>query len=118
MSTKFLIQSSDPKLLEKATRIAKEFVQKYICDDIVGVVFLGAIARGYFDPSADIDIAIFKKEGSEIPIAKKFYKTEDIEVQIYLSDYASSLIRGIWQNVGHILNHKSTLIHKKRSFRC
>ena len=92
MSTKFLIQSSDPKLLEKATRIAKEFVQKYICDDIVGVVFLGAIARGYFDPSADIDIAIFKKEGSEIPITKKFYKTEDIEVQIYLSDYECELI--------------------------
>jgi hypothetical protein len=40
MSTKFLIQSSDPKLLDKATRIAKEFVQKYICDDIVGIVFL------------------------------------------------------------------------------
>ena len=92
MSTKFLIQSSDPKLLEKATRIAKEFVQKCICDDIVGVVFLGAIARGYFDPSADIDIAIFKKEGSQIPITKKFYKTEDIEVQIYLSDYESELI--------------------------
>ena len=64
MSIKFSIKSSDPKLLEKATRIAKEFVQKYICDDIVGIVFLGAIVRGYFDHSADIDIAIFKKEGS------------------------------------------------------
>ena len=91
MSTKFLIQSSDPKLLEKATRIAKEFVQKYICDDIVGIVFLGAIVRGYFDHSADIDIAIFKKEGSVIPITKKFYKIEDIEVQIWLSDYESEL---------------------------
>ena len=92
MSTKFLIQSSDPRLLDKATRLAKEFVQKYICDDIVGIVFLGDIVRGYFDHSADIDIAIFKKEGSEIPITKKFYKTEDIEVQIYLSDYECELI--------------------------
>jgi len=91
MSTKFLIQSSDPQLLEKATRIAKEFVQKYICEDIVGIVFLGAIVRGYFDHSADIDIAIFKKEGSQIPITKKFYKIEDIEVQIWLSDYESEL---------------------------
>ncbi|MFZ1041657.1 MAG: hypothetical protein WCA79_07520 [Anaerolineales bacterium] len=59
MSTKFVIQSSDLKLLEKAIRIAKEFVQKYICDDMVGIVFLGAIVRGYFDQYADIDIAIF-----------------------------------------------------------
>ena len=91
MSTKFIIQSSDPTLLEKATRIAKEFAQKYICDDIVGIVFLGAIVRGYFDHSADIDIAIFKKEGSQIPITRKFYKIEDMEVQIWLSDYESEL---------------------------
>ncbi len=91
MSTKFLILSSDPKLLEKATKIAKEFVQSFICDDIVGIVFLGAIARGYFDNSADIDIAIFKKEGSQIQITQKFYKIEDMEVQIWLSDYESEL---------------------------
>jgi hypothetical protein len=91
MSTKFLIQSSDPRLLDKATRLAKEFVQKYICDDIVGIVFLGAIVRGYFDHSADIDIAIFKKAGSQIPITRKFYKIEDMEVQIWLSDYESEL---------------------------
>jgi hypothetical protein len=91
MPTKFLIQSSDPKLLEKATRIAKEFVQKYICDDIVGIVFLGAIVRGYFDRSADIDIAIFKKAGSQIPLTRKFYKIEDMEVQIWLSDYESEI---------------------------
>src|ERR1700690_341035 len=91
MGTKFLIQSSDPKLLEKATRMAKEFVQKYICDDIVGIVFLGAIVRGYFDQYADIDIAIFKKEGSQIPITQKFFQVEDMEVQIWLSDYESEL---------------------------
>ena len=91
MSTNFSIQSSDPGLLEKAHRIAKEFVQSYICDDIVGVVFLGAIVRGYFDHSADIDIAIFKKKGSQIPITLKFYTIEDIEVQIWLSDYESEL---------------------------
>jgi hypothetical protein len=91
MSTKFLIQSSDPELLEKATRIAKEFVQEYICDDIVGIVFLGAIVRGYFDHFADIDIAIFKKEGTQIPLNKKFYKIEDMEVQVWLSDYEGEL---------------------------
>jgi predicted nucleotidyltransferase len=91
MSTKFLIPSSDPVLLEKANRVAKEFIQKYISDNVIGIVFLGAIVRGYFDHSADIDIAVFKKQNSEIPLTKKFYKIEDLEIQIWLSDYESEL---------------------------
>jgi hypothetical protein len=91
MSTKFIIQSSDPALLEKATRVAKEFVQQYIRDDIVGIVFLGAIVRGYFDHSADIDIAIFKKQASEISLPNKFLKIDGLEIQIWLSDYESEL---------------------------
>ncbi len=91
MSTKFLIQSSNPALLEKATRIAHEFGQKYSIDDIVGIVFLGAITRGYFDRSADIDIAIFKKQTADIPLKDKFLKIDDIEVQIWLSDYESEV---------------------------
>jgi hypothetical protein len=91
MSTKFIIKSSDPALLEKATQIAKEFVQQYSGDDVVGIVFLGAITRGYFDHSADIDIAIFKKQAADIPLKDKFYKIDGIEVQIWLSDYESEI---------------------------
>lgn len=91
MNTKFLIPSSDPVLLEKANRVAKEFIQKYINDNVVGIVFLGAIVRGYFDHLADIDIAVFKKQNSEVPLTKKFYKIEGLEVQIWLSDYESEL---------------------------
>ncbi len=91
MSTKFTISSSDPSLLEKAVQVAQEFVQPFINDDIVGVVFLGAIARGYFDRSADIDIAIFKNQASEIPLTNKFFKIDGFEVQIWLSDYESEL---------------------------
>jgi len=91
MSTQFLIQSSDPALLEKATRVAKEFVQQFIRDDMIGIVFLGAIVRGYFDHSADIDIAFFKKQGAEIPLTNKFLKIEDLEVQCWVSDYESEL---------------------------
>jgi hypothetical protein len=40
---------------------------------------------------ADIDIAVFKKQNSEVSLTKKFYKVEDIEVQIWLSDYESEL---------------------------
>ena len=66
MSTNFQIQSSNPKLLEKATKIAEELAQQFITDDIVGIVFLGAFVRGYYDNFADIDIAIFKKSRHRI----------------------------------------------------
>jgi len=91
MSTKFIIQSSDPNLLEKATRVAKEFAQQHINNDIVGIVFLGAVARGYFDRSADIDIAIFQKQGAVISLPDKFLKIDNLEVQCWLSDYESEL---------------------------
>jgi hypothetical protein len=91
LSTQFRISSSDDLLLEKATRIARDFAQPYARDEVVGIVFLGAIARGYFDRSADIDIAIFKKKGSEIPLTDKFTKVEGLEVQCWLSDYESDL---------------------------
>jgi hypothetical protein len=91
MSTNFKIQSSNPKLLEKAIKIAEEFSQQFISDDVVGIVFLGAIVRGYFDNFADIDIAIFKKAGKELPITQKFLKIEGMEVQIWLSDYESEI---------------------------
>ena len=91
MGTKFDTQSSDPELLERATRVAKEFAQQYMSEDVVGIVFLGAIVRGYFDHSADIDIAIFKKQGSEIPLSDKFLEIDGFEVQCWLSDYESEL---------------------------
>ncbi len=89
--TQFSIQSSDPLLLEKATRLAQEFARQYMRDEVVGIVFLGAIARGYFDHSADIDIAIFKKRASEITIANKFIQVEGLEVHVWLSDYETDL---------------------------
>jgi hypothetical protein len=91
VSTQFLIQSSDPALLEKARRVALDFVRPYMREGITGIVFLGAIARGYFDASADIDIAIFKEQANEVSLPNKFLKIEDLEVQIWLSDYESEL---------------------------
>ncbi len=89
MSTKFIIPSSDPVLLEQATRVAREFAQKYVHSDMVGIVFLGGVARGYFDRSADIDIALFKKHEAEIPSPAKFLMIDDFLVQIWLEDYES-----------------------------
>jgi hypothetical protein len=91
MRTQFSIQSSDAVLLEEAKQVARKFAQQYANDDIVGIVFLGAIARGYFDHSADIDIALFKKQAAEIPLPNKFIKIDGFEIQCWLSDYESEL---------------------------
>jgi hypothetical protein len=53
--TQFKLPSSDPALLEKATRIANEYARQFKVDGIAGMVFLGAIARGYYDKPADGD---------------------------------------------------------------
>jgi hypothetical protein len=89
MRTKFLIQSSDPALLAKAMRVAEEFAQPYMNNEIVGIVFLGAIVRGYFDHAADIDIAIFKKPTAVISLPSQFLKVEDLELHCHLADYES-----------------------------
>ncbi len=115
MSTKFLIQSSDPRLLEKATRIAKEFVQKYICDDIVGIVFLGQLPTDILILLLILILQYSKKKDRKFQSPKGFTKQKISKFRfICLTMKASSLILGIWQNVGHIPNHEFTLIHKKR----
>lgn len=91
MTTQFNILSSDPVQLEQATRVAKEFVQQYMRDEIVGIVFLGAIARGYFDHAADIDIAIFKKKAVTIPLGSQFLKVQGFEIYIHLEDFDSGV---------------------------
>ncbi len=83
----YSIPSSDPLLLEKASRIACEFAQPYRRDEMVGIVFLGAIPRGYFDAAADIDIALFKKKEADISFASQFFKVEGIEIHCHLANY-------------------------------
>lgn len=92
MNKKFSIQSSDPALLEKALEIAQKFVEPYLNDEMVGIVFLGAIARGYFDRSADIDIAFIKKQAAEFSLTNKFLQVEGVEVHVWLSDYEEELM--------------------------
>src|ERR1700690_4392642 len=91
MSTRFIIQSSDPSQLEKATQIAKEFARQYVREEIVGIVFLGAIARGYFDRSADIEIALFKKQGSTLPSPADYLKVQGFEIHCHLEEYDSEI---------------------------
>jgi predicted nucleotidyltransferase len=91
----FAIASTNRLLLEKATRVAREFAQRYATDEVVGIVFLGAVARGYFDESADIDIAIIKRRSATMPLPAKFSKVEGLEVHCWLSDFEDELA-GQW----------------------
>ena len=79
MTAQFPILSSDPALLEEATRVAREFASQYKRDGVVGIVFLGAIPRGYFDHAADIDIAIFKNKTTKISLESQFLKVRGFE---------------------------------------
>ncbi len=60
MSIMYSIKSNDSSRLDKVVQTAKDFAEREINGDTVGIVFPGAIARGYFDASAEIDIAIFQ----------------------------------------------------------
>ena len=47
--------------ISEALATAKEFASRFKRKGVVGIVFLGAIARGYFDKFSDIDVIIFKR---------------------------------------------------------
>jgi hypothetical protein len=87
MSTAFRIRSSDAALLARATRIAHEFAQPYIRDDIVGIMFLGALARGYFDEAADIDIAIFTTPTADLSLQSQFLTVDGVMVHCHVEVY-------------------------------
>ena len=89
MIPEFHIASSDATLLAKAKRVATEFVQPYRTEEMVGIVFLGARARGYFDQAADVDIALFKQPTATITLSSQFLKVDGLEVHCHLADYDS-----------------------------
>jgi hypothetical protein len=91
VTSPFLIPSSDPARLAKARRTAEEFARAYRTDDVVGVVLLGAVPRGYFDLPADVDLAVFPKRESRRNPPQKFTGLEGIEVHCWWSDYETEL---------------------------
>jgi predicted nucleotidyltransferase len=71
--------------LAEAKNIAENFAERFKRKGVVGIVFLGAIARGYFNKFSDIDIIIFRRKGEKIkPIE------EEIIYKGFLIDYAVS----------------------------
>lgn len=58
----YIISSTDLALLSEARTIAREYAETKKTKNTIGIVFLGAIARGYFDHDSDIDIAFFEDD--------------------------------------------------------
>ncbi len=54
--------------LAGALAIAEEFALRFKREGVVGIVFLGGIARGYFDNFSDIDIIIFKRKNVDLGV--------------------------------------------------
>ena len=69
--------------LAEAIIVAEEFASRFKRKGIIGIVFLGGIARGYFDKFTDIDIIIFKRKNAKLRM-----KLEDeIEYKNFTIDY-------------------------------
>jgi predicted nucleotidyltransferase len=52
--------------LSKATVAAQQFAGGYKRKGVAGIFFMGALARGYFDKYADIDIVIVARKSSKL----------------------------------------------------
>ena len=71
------------KRFSKALAAAKKFASRFKRKGVVGIVFLGAIARGYFDKFSDIDVIIFKRRNVRFRLK---YEAE-IEYEGFRVDY-------------------------------
>lgn len=91
MTSKLPITSSDPQQLASAIQVANSFANRFIRDDIVGIAFLGAIVRGYFDHSADIDIALFAKGISPTNLCPQYVHEDGFEIHSHVADFDAEL---------------------------
>jgi len=79
-------------LLARAEEVAEEVASAFVGKEgVVGVVYLGALARGYFDEHSDVDIVVFKRRGARLGWpreAEYAYRgfTIDLEVRCYERD--------------------------------
>lgn len=96
-SAPFSLPSSDPDLLTRATRLAEDFALEYAQQakdagsELVGVVFLGAVARGYFDAFADIDIIFYRAAEAALAPPAAYTQRDGFEIHCDTHDYAQEL---------------------------
>jgi predicted nucleotidyltransferase len=82
----FELPSSDPERLFRAFALAESFARERITERTIGVVFLGGLARGYFDADSDIDIAFFEDKGPD-RVRIRTEIVEGFELQTFVADF-------------------------------
>jgi len=89
-----MFRNSDKTTLREARRIAEALADKYIAKGAIGAVFLGALARGYFDKFSDIDVVIIKSKKSKIPNERKdYFNKEGFELDYWVVNYEDLLAK-------------------------
>lgn len=69
--------------LAEAVAAGEEFASKLKRNGLVGIVFLGGAARGYFNKFSDIDIIVFKKRAARLGMRRE----DEVEYKEFVIDY-------------------------------
>ena len=69
--------------LADALAIAEEFASRFKREGVVGIVFLGGIARGYFDKFSDVDIIVFKRRNVDLGMKTEY----ELKYKGFVIDY-------------------------------
>ncbi len=69
--------------LAEATAVGEEFASKLKRKGVVEIVFLGGVARGYFDKFSDIDIIVFKRKAARLGVRRE----DGIQYKGFVIDY-------------------------------
>lgn len=82
-------------LLAAAEKVADEISSAFIGKrGVVGIVYLGALARGYFDEYSDIDIVVYKRKGARLGWPRELeYTYSGFTIDLELRDYEKELRR-------------------------
>jgi len=103
------IRSSRESLLEKAIGTARRFADRYRRDDVLGIVFLGAIVRGYFDAAADIDVVLIARGSLGGDCPPRYQEQDGFEIHCWVSDYSAE-VREPW-SMGKRWAYSESLVH-------
>ncbi|MCD1656109.1 hypothetical protein K7J14_15520 [Treponema zuelzerae] len=87
---KFKLKTNNNEKLNEAYQLAVKYVDEINKKDVIGIAFLGAIVRGYYDNDSDIDITIFRKKYRQ-KITSDTFDYHGYQLHIFDVDYKNEL---------------------------
>ena len=88
---KFKLKTNNNDKLNEAYQLAVKYVNEINKKDVIGIAFLGAIVRGYYDNDSDIDITIFRKKYRQ-KITSETFTYHGYQLHIFEVDYKNELV--------------------------